>query len=155
MRRACFSIILYMTDSAIDVEGLSPLAPLATDSLFASKSGLFDMAKDTHIFRLMEPDETTISFVFVAVNAKFETKSGPEDSKNALHQVCEVLVTSLIYGSLRGVTLDVTPIRWCQLFSPYGNMLNLHSIPRYLRSSTPMEASRGMIRRRENERQHR
>jgi hypothetical protein len=155
MRRACFSIILYMTDSAIDVEGLSPLAPLATDSFFASKSGLFDMAKDTHVFRLMEPDGMTISFVFVAVNAKFETKSGPEDSKNALHQVCEVLVTSLIYGSLRGVTLDVTPIRWCQLFSPYGNMLNLHSIPRYLRSSTPMEASRGMIRRRENERQHR
>jgi hypothetical protein len=155
MRRACFSIILYMTDSAIDVEGLSPLAPLATDSLFASKSGLFDMAKDTHVFRLMEPDGTTISFVFVAVNAKFETKSGPEDSKNALHQVCEVLVTSLIYGSLRGVTLDVTPIRWCQLFSPYGNMLNLHSIPRYLRSSTPMEASREIIRRRENERQHR
>lgn len=145
MRRACFSIILYMTDSAIDVEGLSPLAPLATDSLFASKSGLFDMAKDTHVFRLMEPDGTTISFVFVAVNAKFETKSGPEDSKNALHQVCEVLVTSLIYGCLRGVTLDVTPIRWCQLFSPSGNMLNLHSIPRYLRSSTPMEASRGMI----------
>lgn len=46
MRRACFSIILYMIDSAIDVEGFSPLAPLATDSLFASQSGLFDMVRE-------------------------------------------------------------------------------------------------------------
>jgi hypothetical protein len=144
-----------MTGSAIAVEGLSPLAPLATDSLFASKSGLFALAKDTHVFRLMEPDGTTISFVFAAVNVKFETGLGPEDSKNALHQVCGVLVTSLTYGSLRGVTLDVTPIRWCQLFSPYGNILNLHSIARYLRSSIRMEASSGMIRWRENERQRR
>ena len=142
MRRACFSIILYTTGSAIDVEGLSPLAPLATDSLFASKSGLFALAKDIHVFRLMEPDGTTIFFIFVAVNVKFETELGPEDGKNALHQVCGVLVTSL---SLRGVTLNVTPIRWCQLFSPYGNILNLHSISRYLRSSTRMEASSGMI----------
>jgi hypothetical protein len=84
MRRACFSIILYTTGSAIDVEGLSPLAPLATDSLFASKSGLFALAKDIHVFRLMEPDGTTIFFIFVAVNVKFETELGPEDSKNAL-----------------------------------------------------------------------
>jgi hypothetical protein len=58
MRRACFSIILYMTGSAIDVAGPSPLAPLATDSLFASESRLFDMAKDNYVFRLMEPDGT-------------------------------------------------------------------------------------------------
>jgi hypothetical protein len=78
MRRACFSIILYRTGSAIAVEGISPLAPLATDSLVASQSGLFALAKDTNVFRLMEPDGTTISFVFVAVNVKFETELGPE-----------------------------------------------------------------------------
>jgi len=103
------------------------------------------MGKDTGVFRVLEPDGMT-SMVFVAVNAEYEFEPVPEDSRNAMFQVCEVLPTSSIYGSGRGA-FDLTRTLWCQLFSLYGNMLYSLNMYRILRSLTLMEDFRGITKR--------
>jgi hypothetical protein len=90
MRQACFGVIPFLAGNSTEIEDLGPLAPLPRKSRFAGKTALFDRPKDTRILRALETDGTT-SMLFIVVNADFEFEP-PEDSKNALLQICEGFV---------------------------------------------------------------
>ena len=75
LRKACFSVILFMTENGKQLEVIDPLAPLPPESRFAGEGALFDMATETRVYRQLQPDGT-LQAVFLVVNADLDQPIG-------------------------------------------------------------------------------